>query len=238
MLRIAICDDETILTNIEEATKRYFRMNCIDCKITAYESSENLQYDLKDKITYDLFLLDIEMPGTDGMELAKEIHERLPYAKIIFITSHLEYAITAYELFVFRYIPKTMLEEKLFLALNDYYKMYRLERADYYKIEVKHYIEKIPYRSIFYILKDGKYSVLYLKDGKTVSVRKTLKQIFGEMNQEYFYFADRGCIINLANVVGMDAGKILFPEQQNVAINKTNWAEFRSTMLRFWGEQI
>ena len=238
MLRVAICDDEKILMEIEEIAGRFFRLNCIDNKITIYQSSENLQYDLQDGIVYDLFLLDIEMPGIHGMELAKEICERIPSAKIIFITSHPEYAITAYEYSVFRYIQKTMLHEKLFLALEDYYRLYALEKNEYYMIEIKNYLEKIPYRSIFYVLKEGKYSVLYLEGERTVSVRKPLKQVFEELGQEYFYFADRGCIINLANVVGMDTGKILFPEQQNVTINKTNWIEFKESLLSFWGKQI
>lgn len=238
MLRVAICDDEKILMEIEEIAGRFFRLNCIDNKITIYQSSENLQYDLQDGIVYDLFLLDIEMPEIHGMELAKEICERIPSAKIIFITSHPEYAITAYEYSVFRYIQKTMLHEKLFLALEDYYKLYALEKKEYYMIEIKNYLEKIPYRSIFYILKEGKYSVMYLEGERTVSVRKPLKQVFEELGQEYFYFADRGCIINLANVVGMDTGKILFPEQQNVTINKTNWIEFKESLLSFWGKQI
>ena len=238
MLRVAICDDEKILMEIEEIAGRFFRLNCIDNKITIYQSSENLQYDLQDGVVYDLFLLDIEMPEIHGMELAKEICERIPSAKIIFITSHPEYAITAYEYSVFRYIQKTMLHEKLFLALEDYYKLYALEKKEYYMIEIKNYLEKIPYRSIFYILKRGKYSVMYLEGERTVSVRKPLKQVFEELGQEYFYFADRGCIINLANVVGMDTGKILFPEQQNVTINKTNWIEFKESLLSFWGKQI
>lgn len=242
MLRVAICDDEKILMEIKEIAGRFSRLNCIDSKITTYQSSENLQYDLQDGIVYDLFLLDIEMPGIHGMELAKEIRERIPYAKIIFITSHPEYAITAYEYSVFRYIQKTMLHEKLFLALEDYYRLYALEMKEYYMIEIKNYLEKIlekiPYRSIFYILKEGKYSVLYLEGERTVSVRKPLKQVFEALSQEYFYFADRGCIINLANVVGMDTGKILFPGQQNVTINKANWIEFKESLLSFWGKQI
>ena len=50
MLRVAICDDEKILMEIEEIAGRFFRLNCIDSKITTYQSSENLQYDLQDGI--------------------------------------------------------------------------------------------------------------------------------------------------------------------------------------------
>ena len=238
MIQIAICDDEQIITEIEEAVQQFFKLHCIECKITTYQSSKNLQYDLEDGLSYDLFLLDIEMPGTDGMELAEMIHGKLSSAKIIFITSHLEYAITAYEFSVFRYIPKTMLAEKLPRALEDYYKLYRLERNEYYMVAVKSHVEQVPYRDILYILKDGKYAVLYLDDGRTISVRKSLKHVYEEINQEYFCFADRGCIINLVNVLGMDGDKILFPEEQSVVINKANRGEFKQNMIRFWGKQI
>lgn len=239
MLRIAICDDnETTVVQVEETAGKFFRTHCVDSRIQSYQSSENLLYDIQDGFYYDLFLLDIEMPEVDGMDLAKIIHENMPAAKIIFITSHLEYAISAYEFSVFRYIPKTMIEEKLPVALEDFYKLHCLERSEFYTIEVKNHVEQLPYRDILYILKDGKYAVFHLQSGKTLSVRKTLSQVFEEINKEYFCFADRGCIINLANVTGMDETGILLPDHQCIAISKTNIAEFKTTMLRFWGKQI
>lgn len=216
----------------------FFSAHCVNCKIQTYLSSENLLYDLQDGINYDLLLLDIEMPGIDGMDLAKVIHDTMPAAKIIFITSHLEYAITAYEFSVFRYIPKTVIGEKLPPALEDYYKLYRLERNEFYTVEVKNHVEQLPYREILYILKDGKYAVFHLTGGKTRSVRKTLAQVFEEISKEYFYFADRGCIVNLANVVGIDDAGILFPNEQRITISKVNISDFKTTMLRFWRKQI
>ncbi len=239
MLRVAICDDETvILSKIDELARVFFRTHCVDCKIQAYQSSKNLLYDLQDGINYDLLLLDIEMPGIDGMDLAKVIRGIMPAAKIIFITSHLEYAITAYEFSVFRYIPKTVIDDKLPPALEDYYKLYRLERNEFYTVEIKNHVEQLPYREILYILKDGKYAVFHLTGGKTQSVRKTLAQVFEEMSKEYFCFADRGCIVNLANVVGIDDTGILFPDDQRITISKANISDFKTTMLRFWRKQI
>ena len=53
---------------------------------------------------FDLILLDIEMPGVTGMEIAEKIKPFLPNVKIIFITSHVEYAIDAFE-FIFSFTP-------------------------------------------------------------------------------------------------------------------------------------
>lgn len=239
ILRIAICDDEEkMLIKLEETTGIFFRTHCVDCKIQVYQSGENLQYDLQDGIYYDLLLLDIEMPQVSGMDLAEKIRSVMPAAKIIFITSHLEYAITAYEFSVFRYIPKMQIGEKLPLALGDFYKLYHLERDEYYTIEVKNHVEKLPCREILYILKDGKYAMFHLQDGRVHSVRKTLSQVFAEIGKEYFCFADRGCIVNLANVMGMDGDKILLPGGDAIIISRAGVADFKAAMLRFWGKQL
>ena len=239
MLNIAICDDDAlILSKVEELVGVFFRTHCIEMKMQSYQLSENLTYDLQDGLYYDLFLLDIEMPGIDGRELAKSIHNNMPAAKVIFITSHLEYAVEAYEFSIFRYIPKTAIEEKLSAALNDFYKLYRLERNEFSTIQVKNYVEQLSYRDILYILKEGKYAVFHLANGRTNSVRKTLAQVFKEINKDYFYFADRGCIVNLANVIGMNENGILFSDNQRLAISKASISDFKTILLRFWGKQI
>ena len=67
VIRIAICDDEQcVIPQMEIIVDKFFKTHCVDCYIQVYQSSENLQYDLHDGIFYNLFLLDIEMPGVDG----------------------------------------------------------------------------------------------------------------------------------------------------------------------------
>lgn len=239
MLNVAICDDDTLmLARVGELVGEFFRKNCMEIKTQLYQSSENLTYDLQDGLNYDLFLLDIEMPGANGMELAKSIHDHMPAATVIFITSHLEYAIEAYEFSVFRYIPKSAIEEKLPAALRDFYKLYGLERNEFYMVQTKKRVEQLNYREILYILKNGKYAVFYLSGSRTVSVRKTLAQVFKEINKDYFYFVDRGCIVNLAKVIGVNDNGVLLPDDRQLVISRSSIPELKKVLLKFWGRQI
>ncbi|MGI6001686.1 MAG: LytR/AlgR family response regulator transcription factor, partial [Candidatus Merdisoma sp.] len=105
MLQIAVCDDDSRMVSIYERAVREGLKQC-GCTgtIKLYEDGRNLLCDITDDGFYfDLLLLDIEMPGVTGMELAERIRPFLPDVKIIFVTSHIEYAIDAFELSVFRY---------------------------------------------------------------------------------------------------------------------------------------
>ena len=237
MLRIAICDDEAaMIETVRAITAHFLRTQGVDGEIQCYSRSDTLRDDLDDGSFYDLFLLDIEMPKVDGMTLAEKIHAELPAATMIFITSHLEYAISAYEFAIFRYIPKTQLAEKLPQALADFYKLYALERGDFYTIAVKNHVEKLAHRDILYVLKDGKYAVFYLRGGRTAQVRKNLSEVAGELGPS-FLLADRGAIINLANVDSMDGQDVIL-DGARVCISKASVPAFKTALLHFWEGQL
>ena len=150
MLHIAICDDDPGAVGREQAlVEKTYRESGASCKIRCYTDSRNLLADiLDDGFFFDLLLLDIEMPGLSGMELPQKLRPCLPEAKIIFVTSHREYAIDAFELSIFRYIPKAELEKRLPAALRDAAGLILLQAGQSYTIETKSRLEKIPLREI------------------------------------------------------------------------------------------
>ena len=65
----------------------------------------------------EVAFLDVEMPGMDGIELAKRITERYPLCNIIFLTGYPEYAPTAFDIHASGYIVKPFSQKKLEDAL-------------------------------------------------------------------------------------------------------------------------
>ena len=61
----------------------------------------------------DIALLDIGMPGTDGLALARIIRDRYPGTAIIFLTAHPQYAADAWELHATGYLLKPLTKERL-----------------------------------------------------------------------------------------------------------------------------
>ena len=63
--------------------------------------------------TAELALLDIDMPGMDGMELAALIKQRYPKMSVVFLTGYSEYAVDAFRLRVSGYLLKPVDPEQL-----------------------------------------------------------------------------------------------------------------------------
>ncbi len=239
MLRIAVCDDEEKAVSLhkkitEECLRRCGSMG----EIFTYTTSENLLYDItEDHFFFDLILLDIEMPGSTGMELAKKIKPYLPNIKIIFITSHVEYAIDAFELSIFRYVPKNDLERRLPAAVSDAVKLLGLEEGKTFTIQTNSRLERIPYKEIHYIEREGKNSRIIKKDGVS-KVRKSLQQVYEELGAEEFIYIDRGCIVNMIHIMQIKEGSAVLKDGTVLPISRSHLQDVKAQINRYWGMHI
>lgn len=239
MIYVAICDDDkNSVENLKNKVMLYFKENNILADITVYTKSQLLQYDIQENKYYDLILSDIEMPDIDGMNLAAYIKKYLPEVLIIFITSHIKYAIDAYELSIFRYIPKNMLNTKLPYALRDAVNMINMQKDEFYVIQMASRVEKIPYHKIIYIQREGKNSIISLVDSSFTKVRKSLAQVFKEIDSEDFIYVDRGDIVNLAHVMGVKDGIVELENGIRLSASHTRLEEIKIKLSEFWGNQI
>jgi two-component system, NtrC family, nitrogen regulation response regulator NtrX len=82
----------------------------------------------------DLVLLDIWMPGIDGIETLKEIKKDNPYIQIIIISGHgtIETAVKATKLGAFDLIEKPLSIDKIIVAINNALNFRRLEEENRY----------------------------------------------------------------------------------------------------------
>ncbi len=239
MIRIAICDDEQDAVVLhEEMVRKSLQTSGIGYKITTYTQSSNLLYDITDDgFFYDLILLDIEMPGVTGMEISEKIKPFLPNVKIIFVTSHLEYAIDAFELSIFRYVPKDNLDNRLVAAVTDAAKLIELEAGKEYAIQTSSRMEKIPYKDIYYIQRDGKNASIVSSTGIS-KVRKSLQQVYDELNTPEFIFIDRGYIVNIIQIMKISHGMAVLKNGEQLSISRSHLQEVKQQINRFWGAHI
>lgn len=252
MLQIGICDDDTLfLDEIKQITENCLQQQQTFAILSTYTDGKELFYDIQDGKRFDLLLLDIEMPGLSGMELAKRIHRLLPDAFMLFVTAHYKYAVDAYELHIFRYIPKNQLKERLPHALKDAVSLLEIQNTDSYIISSQNRFERIPYKKILYIEKDGKNALFHTvniensenntTDGKnagTRRIRKTLTEIFDELHSGEFYFIERGYIVNLRHVSGISHTNCILTDQTRLPVSQSRLSEFKKKLNQYWQNKV
>lgn len=238
MIKIAICDDDRMLVSTNKViVEKYVRKNREIVNIEEYGNGDFLLSDIQEGEYYDLILLDIEMPHKDGMEIAPQIKKYLPHVLIVFVTSHLKYAIDSFALSIFRYVPKQELEPRLKQALSDAFNYIKLQQNDTYTIQTQNRFEKIFLKDILYIQKSGKNAVLVTFNTQT-KVRKSLSQVYEELNKSEFIYIDRGCIVNIIHVMQVKNGEVVLKNGDSLAISRSHIQSTKELINTFWGNEL
>ena len=114
-MRVLIVDDELLIAeDIKREVEALFSNATVD---TATAATDALKF--AKKTEYDVALLDIDMPGMDGLTLAKKLIAMWPSINIIFVTGYQEYALEAHELYCSGFLLKPVGERKLKKAFEN-----------------------------------------------------------------------------------------------------------------------
>ena len=116
-MNLLIADDENLeLKVLEKTVKKHF----VDELEIFVAGNGRKASQICDEVKPDIALLDIEMPGMNGIELAKYIKEKYAECIIIFITAYdrFDYAIEAMHIKAFDYLLKPWKEERLCELIN------------------------------------------------------------------------------------------------------------------------
>lgn len=234
MYRVAIIDDEdTDGKYIKTLSDEYFRQKEYEYEVNVFERSDFAIMELKEGKFYDIFLLDMDMPGKTGLQVAKEIRQYYNESIIVYVTNHVEYAIQAFEVNAFRYIPKALLKDKLPEAYDALLpKLEQLDKRAYIMDSVSG-LDKILYRNIFYITKNGKYITIVHRNGET-RVRKTLQKIYEELASPEYIYIDKSYIVNIEHVTSCQRGQLFLRNGAVLPISRPRYYEVRMTIADYW----
>ena len=114
MLRIAICDDQpTQLMLICSAAKQYFaEFQKYVAEVYGFQNAMEFLDSLEQTGGYDIAILDICMPGINGVRVGTEIRKRKDPTEIIFLTTSNEFAVEAFALNAVHYLVKPFTQEQ------------------------------------------------------------------------------------------------------------------------------
>jgi DNA-binding LytR/AlgR family response regulator len=225
-IRVAICEDEApIREEILRLAEGYGDGYVVD----AYESGDAL---LAAGEQYDLYMLDIQMPGISGMELARVIREgqEYPGPMILFITAMGKRMQEAFDVQAYHFLVKPLNEEKFHSVFTGAIR--ELERRQTQEqIIIKHagVTHSIPLGDILFVESDKKKVVLQTRTGSV--------EYYGKISEfeerPHFFRCHRCYIVNMEHIVRYNGVVITLTDGQEVSISRKLYPEFIKAYLAY-----
>lgn len=120
MLRIALCDDEADkLRETAALVQRYFQARpSVSGQVETFPGGGELLARMQESRGFDIYILDILMPGLSGIDAARKLRQLGDGGEIIYITNSNDFAADSYEVRAFSYLLKPVDEARLFKVLD------------------------------------------------------------------------------------------------------------------------
>ena len=196
--KIAICDDEQDqIEYISSLVSMWGKQKGCSCSISVFSSAEGFLFEYEDNKTYDILLLDVEMKGVTGIELAKRIRRDNSRSEIIFITSHFEFIGEGYEVDALHYLIKPISEEKLMQVLNKAADKVSAE-PPFVLISCEGSTVKLYESDILYAEAFLHYIVIHTKD-KEYRIKENISSLEEKLSGD-FYRIHRSYVVSLKHI--------------------------------------
>lgn len=230
-MRIAICDDERyIINSLKELILSYFAAHKLDePDIACFPDGVTL---LADSYTADIILLDIDMPGMNGISVAEQLKQRNPDIIIMIITSHMQYLDNAMKINVFRYISKPIDINRLYDNLGEAYKTFN---TCHNSIKIKSNEQYVVIRKtdIIFVETDNRGTLVHTLHGN-YNTNMSFNQWLSELTNICFFQTHQSYIVNLGYVHHYDGSTIHFLGTDDAAmISRRNIQLFNAKLMQY-----
>lgn len=223
--KIIICDDSTRDVDfLSLCVAEWAKLAGHTVTLETFSSAEAFLFHYDTDKTADILLLDVEMPGISGVELAKHIRRENEVVQIVFITGYSDYIAEGYEVSALHYLMKPVDRKKFCTVLDR--AVAKLESSECtLLLEGTAGAVRVPLREIRYLEVRQNYVTVHA--GEDVTVKKTLGALEKDLDDRFFRIG-RSFILNLtcirritkAEVHLMDGTVLPLPRGMYEALNR------------------
>lgn len=195
---LMIEDDDAEAAELEAAVRRYASERSIALSVAREASAFDL---FEQAISSDLVLLDIDLPGINGMEAAEALRDRGVRTPIIFVTNLAQYAVHGYAVDALDFIVKPVTWGSVSMALDRALRATRRKKDENVVIRTRDGAAIIPRRDLLYV-EVRSHDLLFHEAGKLEPVlgHGSLSAVEQDLADGTFVRVSASCLVNMGHI--------------------------------------
>ena len=233
MLKIAVCDDEQVyLDKTCAMLEQYAAAHNMALTADVFSNPSVLLDRIEGGERYDIYLLDIYMPGVSGMSVATELRSRGVRSPILFLTSSTEHAVEAFGVDATHYLLKPYTQQNFFAAMDKAVQSISAHPEESIVLKLHGAYQSVPVDRILYCEAADNHQRLWIKDGGELLVRMTASELYG-MLEDFgcFHRCGRAYILNLDHVQKVTVNSAILKNGAELPLPRSAVAPLRSAFF-------
>lgn len=237
MVRMAIVDDDPYFAETVERQAAVFFASRGEIAEIWSGSGRALLDILGERRNFEIYLLDVEMPEMDGLELAEKVKTLHPGARVILLTAYDRYALQGIRLGVYYYILKENFGPELSRILERICREEEAEKERYYFISTEASGYRISINHILYLTKEKKYTVFHCLDGVQYKERESLGNVSGRLPTDLFVTINRGMIVNLKHILSLERLDLTMRDGNVLPVSRYEKTRVLDKLAEYWRKE-
>jgi len=227
--RFAVCDDDGQYAEyIAQLAVRWGSLTGNPVETECFPSAEAFLFRYEERRDFDVLLLDVEMAGMDGVELAKTVRQADDDVQIVFITGYTDYIAEGYEVAALHYLMKPVNEEKFCQVLTR--AVSRLARNEpYLTLELPGETVRVPLPEIRYL--DVRQNYVTIHGRQDYTLKRPLGEFEAALDRR-FYRMGRSCIVNLTCIRRVSRAEVELTSGERLPLPRGQYEKLNQAIIR------
>ena len=238
MIRIAICDDNSLQRDmLRDTLDDYMSRTGLPIKMEEFADGSELLDRIREHGGFDIYILDLIMPGVNGMEVATTLRMLHDEGVIIFLTSTVDYALASYDVNALHYLMKPLDRNKLFSVLDRAVLQLQREDEQFILVRTKEGDVRISMNDLQFVSLKNRALHYHLVRGSDVDglvIRVPFREAVASiLKDSRFVLCGISMVVNLTCIDQMDCesvllndGTMLYPSKTACSALKKEWVAY------------
>lgn len=234
-MNIALCDDNArFRAQTARSLEDILEKRGIEASVSKFASASGLLQAIADGQSFDVYLLDIVMPGMDGVTLARELRTISASAPILFFTTSSDYAVEAFALGAAHYVVKPFTREEFVAAIDRALAQVPRQTSKGIVLKSADGLVNVAFDDLVYSESDEHYQHVHLVDGREVFTRMSGAELWQHLEPaRHFVRAGLKYILNLRHFQSVGKGGVTLPDGTVIEIPRRALPDVKDAYLRF-----